>query len=456
LRLRFFLAFALVAAVAILSILLLVRQGAVTEVRSFVSRGGMMGIDRLVQDLESSYARRGSWAGAQELLAGWRMGRGMGMGQGMMGGLWLRLADREGNVLADNLREPAGRISEAERQAAVVLHDHTGAPVGYLAAAGGTSEISERLLLERLNRAGWIAAGIAGGLALLLAVLLSYRLLRPVEELTRAAAAMAAGDLSQRVQPQGSDALSTLARSFNHMAGSMQHAEKNRRAMTADIAHELRTPIAIQRAHLEALQDGVYPLTPENLQPVLDQTELLTRLVEDLRTLALADAGELRLEAAPVDLPALVRRVLERFRPEAESRSITLQLYTTNAETLRRLPADGGRIEQVLNNLFSNALRHTPDGGEVSASLAAAGDWAEVRIRDSGAGIAAEDLPRLFERFFRADASRSRAAGGTGLGLAIARQIALAHGGDLLAGNHPEGGAEFTLRLPKTAFGPAG
>ena len=258
---------------------------------------------------------------------------------------------------------------------------------------------------------------------------------------------MAGGDLTQRVQVKRKDELGTLGEAFNHMAASLQRAEQNRRAMTADIAHELRTPIAIQRAHLEALQDGVYPLTPENLQPVLDQTELLTRLVDDLRTLALADAGELNLEIAALDLSQLVRRVIDRFQPEADMRGIHLKM-SDEARGPVMINGDANRIEQIFNNLLSNALRHTPADGQVSLVLQLKEGWVEARLSDTGDGIPAESLPRLFERFFRADKARSREEGGTGLGLAIARQLALAHGGDITAANRPEGGAEFIVRLP--------
>ena len=281
---------------------------------------------------------------------------------------------------------------------------------------------------------------------MLLALLLSNRLLRPVQDLTHAAGKMAGGDLSQRVQVQGRDELGQLGESFNQMAISLQKAEQNRRSMTADIAHELRTPIAVQRAHLEALQDGIYPLSVENLQPILEQTELLTRLVDDLRTLALADSGELRLERAPTDLSALTRRLVDRFRPEAENRGIELSSADIENQPIQSL--DSVRIEQILNNLLSNALRHTPRGGVVSLALISKDGFAELCVKDSGPGIPPESLPRLFERFYRADPSRSRERGGTGLGLAIARQLALLHNGDLTAANRPEGGAAFTLKLP--------
>ncbi len=453
-RLRLIVAFAVVVLVAIASVLVIARQTTAAQVRSFVSRGGMMGVDTLADDLEEYYARFGSWQGAEAVLDSYRFGRGHGMmGPGMMGGaasIRLRLAGPDGSVLADNMQAPRGSLSREEMAAAVALRGQRGQTLGYLLAEGGSSPAAEARLLAGLARAGWIAAAVSGALALLLALAISYRLLKPVDDLTQAAAQLAAGDLSRRVPVEGGagDELATLGRSFNQMAASLQRAEQNRRAMTADIAHELRTPISIQRAHLEALQDGVYPLTVENLNPVLEQTGLLARLVDDLRTLALADAGELTLEPAPVDLSALVQRVVDRFQPQAARKQIRLALDRTAWADPAVVTLDPGRVEQILNNLIGNALRYTPEGGTVTVRLMRAAGWAELRVSDSGPGIDPQDLPRVFERFYRADKSRSREAGGSGLGLSIARQLALAHGGDVSAANRPEGGAEFTLRLP--------
>ena len=261
---------------------------------------------------------------------------------------------------------------------------------------------------------------------------------------------MASGDLSQRVAVQGKDELGVLGTAFNQMANSLQKAAENRRAMTADIAHELRTPLAVQRANLEALQDGIYPLTAENLESILEQNQMLTRLVDDLRTLALADAGELRLELIRTDLPRLVQRNVDRFESQAAAQQVRLR-----GELPDGCPAvlmDALRIEQVLGNLISNALRHTPPGGTVNVRVGCQGgrsaNLVTLEVQDSGEGIPAEALDHLFERFYRADTSRSRAAGGTGLGLAIARQLVEAHGGRLEAANHPQGGAVFTLSLP--------
>lgn len=443
LRMRLLLSFVLVAAVTALSVVVLGGQTSANEVRSFMLRGSMVGVDELANSLEEYYQENGSWEGAQSLLRS-SGGHGAGNGGGMMGNQRLRVADSSGAVSLDSRGSAEGSLTQAEKSDSVRLQDKDGRLIGYLSVDGGSGSTSS-LLIQRLTRASLLAAAVGGGVAILLALLLSFQLLRPVGQLTRAAARMASGDLSQRVEVKGKDELATLGNSFNGMAESLQRAEQNRQAMTADIAHELRTPIAVQRAHLEALQDGVYPLTAENLQPVLDQTEMLIRLVDDLRTLALADAGELRLEKRKVDLSELTRSVVERFKPEADGKGIALS-YSGPQDGLSA-EVDPRRIEQILNNLFSNALRHTPADGRVEMTVGQKAGRIAIRVADSGSGIPPEALGHIFERFYRADRSRSREEGGSGLGLAIARQLALAHGGDLRAKNRDVGGAEFTLEL---------
>jgi len=219
--------------------------------------------------------------------------------------------------------------------------------------------------------------------------------------------------------------------------------------MTADIAHELRTPLAVQRAHLEALQDGIYPMSVENLQPVLDQNVMLVRLVDDLRTLALADAGELQIEIQLMDVQDFLLGMQERFRSAADERNVEIVLYEN--QVCPEIQADPDRLAQIFTNLIGNALRYTPAGGQIL--LAAESDENEIRISvsDNGPGIPPEVLPNIFERLYRVDKARSRAEGGSGLGLAIARQLAKAHGGDLTAENNPGGGAHFVFSIPRTS-----
>lgn len=450
-RSKLILSFGLVVLVTIATVVLVARLGTTQAVRGFMYRGGMTGSEELVAALEEFYAANGSWQGVESLFGGSGM-HGMGRGQGQAGmGMMnqrLRLADADGNLVYDSqANRPTGSLSPAELANAVTLQAGR-KTVGYFLAEGGMSftRQQEINLVNRLTRAALTAALIGGGLALILALFLAYRLLAPIQQLTQAAEKLSRGDLSQRVPVQGKDELARLGQTFNSMAEGLQRLGEARRAMTADIAHELRNPLAVQRANLEALQDGVYPLTPEQLQPILEQNLLLTRLVDDLRALAMAEAGQLTLERMPTDLSELAGRMVERFSAQAEAAGVRLSLEA--APNLPRADIDPGRVEQIITNLLSNALRYTPKAGKIDLQVSQQGNALQLRVHDSGPGIPAEALPHIFERFYRADRSRSRAEGGSGLGLAIARQFAEAHGGTLTAANHPQGGAVFTLSLP--------
>lgn len=454
-RLRLFLSFTLVVLVSVVSFALLARQRAASEVRAFMFRGGMTGVDELVTSLEDYYRTNQTWQGVESILRLPGQGRGRGpgssgMGPGMAGIMdqRLRLADARGALVVDSSDPtPEGVLSRAELDRAIPLAVDRQV-IGYLLPEGGMefSQEDETQLLNRLNRTALTAGLIAGGVSLILAVMLAYRLLRPIRALTNAAEHLAQGELSQRVDVQGNDEVATLGATFNRMAASLQQAEQSRRSMTADIAHELRNPLAVQRANLEALQDGIYPMRPENLGPILEQNQLLTRLVEDLRTLALADAGELDLERTPTDIVNLVERVVDRFQPQLISSQIALDL--SRPEKCPSFSLDPGRIEQILGNILSNAMRYTPPGGNIHVNLNCSPSGIQLKVHDSGPGIPEEALPYIFERFYRVDKSRSRSEGGSGLGLAIARQLARAHGGTLTAENDPQGGAIFTLTIP--------
>ncbi len=449
-RLKLILSFSLVVLVTIASVMLVARQGTAEAVRGFMYRGGISGSEELVSALEDYYAASGSWQGVDSLLNSGMHGMGRGQRQANMGMMnqHLRLADASGNLVYDSeTGNPGGSLTQTEKDSAILLTDGQ-QTVGYFLAEGGMNftRQQEANLVSRLTRAGLSAALIGGGLALVLALFLSYRLLAPIRQLTRAAEKLSRGDLSQRVHISGTDELAQMGESFNSMAAELQRAGEVRRSMTADIAHELRTPLAVQRANLEALQDGVYPLIPEQLQPILEQNLLLTRLVDDLRSLALAEAGQLTLVMVPSELGGLTQRMVERFSAQAEAAGVRLELDAHPGLPL--IAIDPGRVEQIITNLLSNALRYTPAGGKIDLKVDQQGGTLLLSVHDSGPGIPPETLPRIFERFYRTDRARSRAEGGSGLGLAIARQFAEAHGGTLTAANHPAGGAIFTLRLP--------
>jgi two-component system sensor histidine kinase BaeS len=453
-RLRLILSFALVALISIFTVVLVARQGAANEVRAFMNRQGTEDSSGLIENLETYYSSQGSWDGAESILLHSRRGQG-GQGAGNessagKGGQKFILADAQGKVIInteDSLG--GGRLNRTERQSAIPL-ENDGQVIGYLLASGGAGndQSGGQHLIDRLNNAALIAALVAGVLAFILAFFLAYRIMRPVKELTRAAEKLGKGDLSQRVQVSGKDELAVLADSFNRMADSLQDSEEKRRSMTSDIAHELRNPLAVQRANLEALQDGIYPLTPENIEPVIEQNALLTRLVEDLRTLAHVDSGHLKLEPVRVNLMDLTRRLVERYQPGIQEKDVSITLKEPgNGVSNCEIYADPLRLEQILANLIDNALRYTPAGGQIVIEVIEKTDRVQLSVHDSGPGIPEEALPYLFDRFYRADRSRSRSKGGTGLGLAIARQLAEAHEGTLTAENHPQGGALFTLTL---------
>ena len=450
-RLRLILSFILIVIVSVVSVALIARRQTVTAVNTFIHRGGLSGTEGLVRNLEEYFATNDTWEGVETFFR--RQGWGMGQGQGQnstsgSNDQGLQLADAKGLILVDTQdKNPGGRLTLTERSRSIRL-EVDGQTVGYLLpeTSSQVSQIATDALITRINQAAFSAAILASVVAVVLALFLSYRLLRPVGELTQASQKLAAGDLSHRVPVRGSDELATLANTFNQMAASLQLAESRRRALTADIAHELRTPLAVQRAHLEALADGIYDLTLDSLKPIEEHNHLLTRLVDDLRMLALADSGQLELVRTPTAIIELIKRVISRVEPQAADRHVQIQHALD--ESPLSLSLDAQRIEQILHILLDNAMRYTQDGGVILVQCSFISDQCVLTVQDNGPGIPPEDLTRIFERFYRADKSRSRADGGTGLGLSIARKIAQAHGGDLAADNHPEGGAVFTLNLP--------
>lgn len=298
--------------------------------------------------------------------------------------------------------------------------------------------------------AGPIAAVAAAVLLVVVAGawLLSRRVLHPIAALTAAATRLGAGDLGQRVPISGGDELAALARSFNQMAEALEASEARQRRLVADVAHELRTPLSNLRGYLEALQDGVMDADPALLQALHQEALLQQRIVDDLQDLALAEAGQLAYRRGPVDLRELVEACLVAHRPAAEAAGVHL---TTAAlpDPGPVVTADADRIRQAVGNIVANAIRATAPGGSVRLGIVDDPGWIGVRVSDTGVGIAPEDLPHVFDRFWRADTSRGRVGGGAGLGLAIARQILLDHGGGIDVESRVGRGTTFTLRLPR-------
>jgi len=450
-------AFVAVIIVAVGGVAVLANRSASSEFATYVNRGRMNRAHMLAPFFEDYYRRTGHWQGAEELansLPSPAPGpmHGMGRGLGDPPATWADrfvVADRSGQIVVDSEGALVGkRLNNADLNYGAPL-EVDGQLQGYL-LVGEFNQYSalEAQFLAGLNQALVVAALLAGGAALLLALLLSRSLSGPVHALASAAAALAEGKRGLRVSVAGSREVALLGQSFNSMAEALERQEALRRQLIADIAHELRTPLAVIRGNLEALLDGIYRPTAETIVPIHEEALLLTRLVDELRDLALAEAGQLPLHIASVNIVELARGVLSAFTPQANERSIALELVLPGAEP-PPVAVDAGRIRQVLTNLLANALRYTPQRGRVEVSIKqTAPEWVEVRVSDNGSGIRPEDLPHVFDRFYRGDRARTRDGGGAGLGLAIARQWVEAHGGRIRAESVVGQGTTFAFTLP--------
>lgn len=294
------------------------------------------------------------------------------------------------------------------------------------------------------------------GLALafpLLALAIMARAFRgyalPLADIMSAADQVAAGDLSVRLEPRGSRDFQQLTTSFNRMTSELERTDQQRRNLTADIAHELRTPLHIIQGNLEGVLDGVYEPTTEHIAATLEETQLLARLVEDLRILSLAEAGELPLAHTTVDVEELLTDVVTSFSSQAETDGIALTIAMDAGQTPLFVDGDPGRLDQVLSNLVANALRHTAAGGAVNLTATQQEGVVQITVCDTGSGIAEEDLPFVFDRFWKGDRARTHSVGsGSGLGLAIARQLIEAHGGEIAVVSEIGKGTRFTVELP--------
>lgn len=360
----------------------------------------------------------------------------------------LTLTNVEGIVLIAGFRHRVNQslAPEVYRSGTPVQVD--GETVGWIVEAPDAFQQNpaEQGFIDRIQQTLWIAAIASAGLALIIGILLVRTLTKPIRELTEATIAVASGDLEQRVTVRGLDELSRLAESFNRMSADLGRAESLRKQMTADIAHELRTPVSVILSHISALEEGVLPATEENFEVIREETERLGRLIEDLRTLSRVDAGEIEFTLVPVSPAHILESASRAHHPLASEHGIELQVDID--EDLPKIMADRDRIAQVFDNLIGNAIRYSPEGGKIRLTAREYRDGVEFVVSDSGPGINEEDLPRVFDRFYRADPARGRELGGSGLGLAITKSIVESHGGRIGVESTPGQGAAFTLWMP--------
>lgn len=329
-----------------------------------------------------------------------------------------------------------------------IFHDHVRravGPVSDVVAGHLDSALTETLVLALLIGIGAAAATAAG-----VSWLLASRIARPVEALSFTADQLASGQLGARADiPLADDELADLTAAFNGMADALEHTERTRRRLLADLGHELRTPLATIEAYHEGIADGVVEPDRNTIEALADATGRLRRLVEDVSLVSLTEEGRLPLELQPVDLRQLAASAVDASYPEAARAGIALRQQGADKPVV--ILADPDRLGQVLANLLRNAIEHTAAGGTIDVVVATDNGHVEISVKDSGAGIEHQHLPHIFERFYRADPARSRGSG-SGIGLTVSRAIVTGHGGELTARSDGRGhGTTFTIRLPTGA-----
>lgn len=460
-----------ISVVAVAAVALLSSRTARVELRQFVNSADAGNLDRVRDLLTERYRGDGGWESAPIALEQ----------AGKITGNHFLLVDIGGRLIAaypadltaahitvapngellvrqerEERRGDSGRTDLAVTEVALSrtpnldIKDTGGATVAtlYPLPAMSPEEAGKgETFVASINRSMALAVGVVLAIALIAAFALSRLILRPVESLTRAARLAEKGELNQRVEVRSADEIGELSRAFNSMTESLSRLERLRRNMASDIAHELRTPLTNLRCQIEALQDGLAKPSPAAFDSLHEEAMLLSQLIDDLQDLALAEAGQLRLDRQPLAVAKVISQAAGAFAAQAEGKALRLEIDVP--PDLPALHADEKRVAQIIRNLLANAIAHTPAGGAVTIQARACETGIEIRVTDTGAGIAPEHLPNVFERFYRADSSRARSTGGAGLGLAIVKQLAEAQSGRVRAESTPGKGASFVITLPK-------
>jgi signal transduction histidine kinase len=471
LRTRLTLSFLIAIVVTAGIVVLLANLITANRFRGLVAFSGRRYAQRLAPVFADYYAAAGGWEGVEDLMAFVQdtgrqapphapMPRHVMPMSGMVdpGSERLLLVDLDGHVVADSQpgdSVPRNLSSNLDRGAEIVVG---GQQVGTLIVYSGLGKLtpSQEDFLRQVNTLMLIAGSVAALGVLIVGSLQARRIVKPVRALATAAHRVADGDLSQRISVTSDDELGEMAAAFNAMAAELERQHELRHRAMADVAHELRTPLSVLQVQLESIEDNLTEPTPEVIAGLQDDLAHLSRLVEDLRTLTLADAGELRVETEPVEMRGLVRDVVERVQVTARAGEVDLTTRLPD-DDLHEAPlhviGDGQRLTQVLLNLLSNALQHTPPGGRVIVAAQQVENEIHLTVQDTGEGISPDDLPHVFERFYRADRARSRDAGGSGLGLSIAKSLVEAQGGTITVDSQVGQGSVFTVILPQPCEG---
>jgi signal transduction histidine kinase len=437
--------------VTIGSIFFFIYQTTRSEISQFEERTENIQAGRIEMELSRYYSQQGSWEGIQPFVEQW-------------GSLYERrviLTDNQGVVIADSEGDLLGKQYHPDSLGRAILPPPP--PPGstllppweegiigtlYISPelSPGAGFTSLRILYMALGRFFLWGGLVAVAIAVAITFVLSRRILAPVKALTSVAKRLGRGDFSQRVQVKDRSELGELAEAFNSMGSDLERAEKLRRNMVADVAHELRTPLSNICGYLEALRDGVIKPDAETIRSLHEEASLLSRLVDDLQELSLAEAGELKLVCQAENIGELIRQTVAAVQAQATAKG--LSVFIDLPGKLPSVNIDYQRISQVLRNLLENAVAHTAKGGPITVAAKQQGNWVEVAVTDIGEGIPAEDLPNIFERFYRVDKSRTRATGGSGLGLTIAKRLVEAHGGRIEVQSELGKGSRFSFTIP--------
>lgn len=400
--------------------------------------------------LKVYYAQRNGWADIRTFWA--EIPHNLVFGP--QGGVVLSVADESG-VLLTGLRAGERVADQKSASSVPIVVDER--VVGYVVVHPMSLRLPGSLttnLWGRITRALVIIITAVGFISVLFGIWTSRTLTAPLGRLARASQALGVAKQVAPVKVEGSTEVRELAAAFNDMTQRLTQSEKLRSAMVADVAHELRTPLSVLRGNLQAILEDIYPLSKTEVSKLFSQTEVLNRLIHDLHELSQADAAQLPLTMQRLDVRRIIREQVEALTLAAEQGKLTL--HTRLPDTPVWIRADPTRLAQVLSNLLSNAFAHTPAGGRIEVYAESLIDRVLIRVSDTGTGIPAQHLPHVFERFFRADTSRSRERGGAGLGLAIAKAIITAHQGSIIVSSAgiPGQGSIFTIELPIAPGGP--
>jgi signal transduction histidine kinase len=440
---KLLLSFLVISMLSVLLIVLSARWVTENEFRSYLFTQNR---NSIITALADYYGKNGTWDGVtnETLTPGQSSPPRFGSGSGR----FFSLVDTSGRVVLAGSGDQLGdQLSQSELQNGIPIKVN-GKTVGTMVTRQPTIRVNpaETAFLERVRQITALSAIGVIAVGLLLAFLLSRTLTRPIRELTAATRAVSEGQLEQAVPVRSRDELGELAASFNRMNAELARSTGLRRQMTADIAHELRTPVSVILGHAEAVHDGVMTPSLETFEIIRDEAERLDGLIEDLRTLSRADAGELPIDFQPVSPAKLLEKVLAIHRQRAVQKNISINLEVESG--LPEISADPARMVQVFSNLVDNALLYIPQGGQVTLSARAVAGDLEFRVKDSGPGVSENELERIFDRFYRSDPSRQRNESGSGLGLAIAKSIVEKHNGRIWAESKPGEGTTIVIHLP--------